>query len=168
MREESFDNFACVIKLDVASLGNKVAGKTCLDVDNIAFAVGVVTGVQLFPSVTDLVGQHGLAVRVDVVLVAQLEELLSGSDTANERASNGLASKHERQLGNLMRLVSQTQLNDDARFGNKRQVEVDVVVNRHRVQDQVAGALSSFHGLLGGRCNKGVSALGLCNSLFIG
>lgn len=111
--------------------------KARLDIDDVSDAVSVLVLIELIPRFLKFVRLDNLAVRVDAVFEAQIDDLLSSLDAANQAACDGLAFKHEAHLVDLVRLGAQSQLDDGSVRRKQWHVDVEIMVRRNRVQDDI-------------------------------
>ena len=128
----------------------------------------VILGGQFFVDIVQVVAGDQLDLGDDVVLVTEVNAVLSLWETTDQRSSDALLLEHERQLHHGVRREDQTQLDEDTLASQERQVGVEVMVSRDSVQNQIQTAPGTLHTLSISGHHKVISSNLPGSSLLVG
>ena len=129
---------------------------------------GVILGSELLVDSVQLCAVDQVDPGDDVVFVAEVDAVLSLWEASDERTHDGEFLEHERQLRHGVGAQHQTQLDQDSLSSEQRQVGVEVVVGRDRVEDQVQTVRPGLHILRVSGDNKVVRPDLLGSGLLVG
>ena len=110
------------------------------DVDDISDSIRVAAVHELLPSHVDILGGDDLAIWVDVVLVAEVNDFLGLGDTSDKGASNALSIEHKRHLTEGVRVWNTSKANMDTLLLQKWEVSHKLMWCGHRVQDDITAS----------------------------
>lgn len=112
--------------------------KALFDVNNVSDTVFVETFAhQLIPRPVNIFSFDHFCIWVDILLMTEINQVLSFLDAADNGACNCLLMHHERQLHDWMRIDDATKLDKSAALCQNWQISVQVVLARNGVQNDI-------------------------------
>ena len=111
--------------------------KTLFNINDISDTI-LVDGAKLIPGPLDLLSFNVLNVWSDIVLGAEVQELLSGLDTTDQRAGNRFSLEDQRKLADTVRCCDGSELNKSAGCFNTSKIDIQIMFSGNSVQNHIA------------------------------